>query len=345
MNEMVPVVFNQDGLVVASSRDVAAYFGKSHKNVLRAIQKIDLLNFEEIGKTEEIDKLKIEPIEKADKKGLLNSEESLSIQGRLKIELSENNSFFNENFFLVSYINEQGKEQPEYLMTEKGFSLLAMGFTGAKAFQFKINYINAFDKMTKAILALTEEKRLFQEREVKLFEAGGAELISMAREKPATIEFLKYFWRALDSGKYFLLCSDVDEDLVPRAGRWLGIFKSYKFHLYKDVFQEFCDDFGYEFLKNRSELIVERFLIIEGPDKCCRFANQMWRNGEWTPAHVFSEEIYRVLKTGRKVFMDPSFALKEKESVLCLENCDHKSQKQNTPTHNETITQLSGGVK
>ena len=32
-------------------------------------------------------------------------------------------------------------------MTKDGFTLLAMGFTGAKALQFKIAYINAFDRM------------------------------------------------------------------------------------------------------------------------------------------------------------------------------------------------------
>lgn len=49
--------------------------------------------------------------------------------------------FRQANFGQSSYINEQNKEQPEYLMTRDGFTLLAMGFTGRKAMQFKEAYI------------------------------------------------------------------------------------------------------------------------------------------------------------------------------------------------------------
>lgn len=49
------------------------------------------------------------------------------------------------------YINEQNKTQPMYLMNRDGFTLLAMGFTGVKAMEFKIDYINAFNKMESKI--------------------------------------------------------------------------------------------------------------------------------------------------------------------------------------------------
>jgi phage antirepressor YoqD-like protein len=50
-----------------------------------------------------------------------------------------------------TYINEQNKEQPMFLMNRDGFTLLAMGFTGVKAMEFKIEYINAFNKMESKI--------------------------------------------------------------------------------------------------------------------------------------------------------------------------------------------------
>ena len=53
------------------------------------------------------------------------------------------------NFEESSYINSQNKEQPEYLMTRDGFTLLAMGFTGAKAMQWKIKYAEAFNTMER----------------------------------------------------------------------------------------------------------------------------------------------------------------------------------------------------
>lgn len=50
-----------------------------------------------------------------------------------------------------TYINKQGHEQPMYFMNRDGFSLLVMGFTGDKALQFKVKYIEAFNKMEQVI--------------------------------------------------------------------------------------------------------------------------------------------------------------------------------------------------
>lgn len=55
------------------------------------------------------------------------------------------------NFRQSSYFNVQGKEQPCYEMTKDGFTLLAMSFTGKKAIEFKLNYINAFNTMIEII--------------------------------------------------------------------------------------------------------------------------------------------------------------------------------------------------
>lgn len=43
-NPSEPSVFQKDGQVMTNSRDVAAYFGKLHKDVLRAIDKLDCSN-------------------------------------------------------------------------------------------------------------------------------------------------------------------------------------------------------------------------------------------------------------------------------------------------------------
>ncbi len=39
------------------------------------------------------------------------------------------------------------RKMPMYNLTRDGFSLLAMGFTGKKALQFKIAFINAFNEI------------------------------------------------------------------------------------------------------------------------------------------------------------------------------------------------------
>jgi Rha family phage regulatory protein len=60
-------------------------------------------------------------------------------------------------FIETTYIEEQnGQTYRKYIMTRDGFSLLAMGFTGKKALQWKLKYIEAFNKMEQA---LTERKQ------------------------------------------------------------------------------------------------------------------------------------------------------------------------------------------
>lgn len=56
------------------------------------------------------------------------------------------------NMFTESeYINDRGRKYPEYLMNRDGFSLLVMGFTGNKALEWKLKYIEAFNKMEETI--------------------------------------------------------------------------------------------------------------------------------------------------------------------------------------------------
>lgn len=54
-------------------------------------------------------------------------------------------------FVESAYLDSQGKEQTEYLLTRDGFSLLVMGFTGKEALQWKLKYIEAFNKMEEMI--------------------------------------------------------------------------------------------------------------------------------------------------------------------------------------------------
>jgi len=56
-----------------------------------------------------------------------------------------------EMFATGSYEN-RGKQYPMYYMNRDGFTLLAMGFTGKKALEFKLRYIDAFNKMEKQII-------------------------------------------------------------------------------------------------------------------------------------------------------------------------------------------------
>ena len=55
-------------------------------------------------------------------------------------------------FKKLNYVDIQNKQKyPMYLMNRDGFSLLVMGFTGKKALDWKLKYINAFNQMEKII--------------------------------------------------------------------------------------------------------------------------------------------------------------------------------------------------
>lgn len=61
-------------------------------------------------------------------------------------------------FYKTEYIHEQnGQNYPMYLMNRDGFTLLAMGFTGKAALEWKLKYIAAFNEMEKK---LTEQPQL-----------------------------------------------------------------------------------------------------------------------------------------------------------------------------------------
>lgn len=67
--------------------------------------------------------------------------------------LMENDTTQNwgQYFIKDSYKDNSGKSNKEYLITRDGFSLLVMGFTGSKALQWKLKYIEAFNKMEQAL--------------------------------------------------------------------------------------------------------------------------------------------------------------------------------------------------
>lgn len=54
-------------------------------------------------------------------------------------------------YFTESQYENRGKWYPVFIINRDGFTLLAMGFTGKKALQFKIDYINAFNRMEEYI--------------------------------------------------------------------------------------------------------------------------------------------------------------------------------------------------
>ena len=62
-------------------------------------------------------------------------------------EMNCSEEFSLHHFVESTYTNDRGREFPKILMDEQGFTLLAMGYTGNEAMNFKEQYINEFHKM------------------------------------------------------------------------------------------------------------------------------------------------------------------------------------------------------
>lgn len=111
------IIKNND--LVVDSLTVAEHFDKKHKRVLEDIRK----------RIEELENLKI-------------GEPNFGLTSEIALE-----RYFLED----SYIDLQGKERPIYYMNQKGFILLVMGYTGQRAFEYKVAYIEQFEQMKKTI--------------------------------------------------------------------------------------------------------------------------------------------------------------------------------------------------
>lgn len=81
-----------------------------------------------------------------------------------QILVAENSAtkFFHEGTF-----EYRGQKFPEYLMNRDGFSLLAMGFTGKEAVQWKLKYIEAFNAMEKQLAQQHRNQREVQDANIQ----------------------------------------------------------------------------------------------------------------------------------------------------------------------------------
>ncbi|WBY48136.1 Rha family transcriptional regulator [Latilactobacillus curvatus] len=72
-----------------------------------------------------------------------------------KLSTAENSALL-KMFYEDVYVAGNGKRNKMYYMNRDGFTFLAMGFTGKKADEFKLKYIEAFNQMENSIKAQLE---------------------------------------------------------------------------------------------------------------------------------------------------------------------------------------------
>lgn len=125
MNDIVVI---RNDIVVTDSRTVATFFDKEHRNVTRDIENI-------------ITDLKA-----------VDTEESPSNQHTLK------NERISQFFIKDKYVDDGGRNRKMYWLTEDGFNLLAMGFTGRKALKFKLAFLAEFNRLRDSLKNIHADK-------------------------------------------------------------------------------------------------------------------------------------------------------------------------------------------
>ena len=72
------------------------------------------------------------------------------------------------NFKVSEYVDESGKSNKMYLLTRDSFSLIVMGFTGEKAYEWKLKYIKAFNIMEQKLLNKQNQEWVTSRKQGKL---------------------------------------------------------------------------------------------------------------------------------------------------------------------------------
>lgn len=75
-----------------------------------------------------------------------------------------------------------------YLLTKKGFSYVAMRFSGKKAAMWRETYIDAFDKMESALLDKLQRQVALTEKKVAALKEGGRKLKIIHQDLTAHLE-------------------------------------------------------------------------------------------------------------------------------------------------------------
>lgn len=160
--------------------------------------------------------------------------------GELKIEQSS------KMFSKGEYTNSQNKRQPMYYLNRDGFTFIAMGFTGRKADEFKLKYIDAFNKM--------EEQIKQQPAQYKLPQTYSEALIELAKEvkknevlRPKAEKYDRYL-----SNKGLITITEIAKE-YGMSGRELNNFLHEKGVIYKRgskwfIYQKYANEryVGYE---------------------------------------------------------------------------------------------------
>lgn len=151
-----------------------------------------------------------------------------------KISSAQNCAQYKNMFAESFYQDPSGKQNKMYYMNRDGFTFIAMGFTGRKADEFKLKYIQAFNAMEEQI---RNQQRLPQSPTEMLKLVADSTLETAEKVKVLSNRMDEFEQNALlDSGEYGRLTKEINAEVNYYISvHHLELNQKQRSQLYKDI--------------------------------------------------------------------------------------------------------------
>ena len=152
-----------------------------------------------------------------------------------KIHSAENSAQYQGMFKKSFYKDTSGKQNKMYFMTRDGFTFIAFGFTGKRADEFKLKYIQAFNDMEKYIIQQQELLPMTPREKLKLMLEVQEETAVRVDQVEKDIKYLKEEV-TLDNRKYSFLGKAINRKVSEYIRDWnLELTAEQRKILYRDI--------------------------------------------------------------------------------------------------------------
>lgn len=177
-----------------------------------------------------------------------------------KISSAENSAQYDSMFAQGEYKDKSGKRNKMYYMNRDGFTFIAFGFTGKKADEFKLKYIDAFNRMEKAIKEERIQLPKTPMEALKLMFDATEETNKKVDRIDSDVDHLKNNQR-LDVGEYGYISRRVSKKVNEYINiHHLSLTAPQRSKLFKDINRGLNEVTG---IKTRSQLRQKDFDIAD----------------------------------------------------------------------------------
>lgn len=177
----------------------------------------------------------------------------------IELKLGERNFASADLFAEGNYKDTQNKTRKMYYMNRDGFTFIAMGFTGRKADEFKLKYIQAFNAMEEQI---RNQQRLPQSPTEMLKLAINSTLETADKVEALNTRMDEFEQNApIDPGEYNYLSKRISSEVQNYVvSHHMVLSQKQRSQLYKDVNHGVKEVTG---VKTRSQLRKKDFEIVD----------------------------------------------------------------------------------